>query len=125
MMFCVSVPVLSEQIQDVEPSVSTPALIDHDEGVAVARRRLDAIFMNAVSLPRTRSETAQIRTRDHPLHCEMDTSRVDGVRRDAAYSTFQVLDHDLLRVHALGCESEADGDRRQQPFGHLRGTTPS
>ena len=33
-MFCVSVPVLSEQMQDVEPRVSTPAWIDHDEGVA-------------------------------------------------------------------------------------------
>ena len=28
MMFCVNVPVLSEQIQDVEPSVSTPARVD-------------------------------------------------------------------------------------------------
>ena len=43
MMFCVSVPVLSEQMQDVEPSVSTPAW---------ERSRDDAIFMNASSLPR-------------------------------------------------------------------------
>ena len=41
-MFCVSVPVLSEQMQEVEPRVSTPAWIDHD----------DAIFMKASSLPR-------------------------------------------------------------------------
>ena len=51
-MFWVSVPVLSEQMQDVLPKVSTPALIDHDEGVRAARRRLDAISMNAYSLPR-------------------------------------------------------------------------
>ena len=29
----------------------------------------------------TRSERPRNRTRDHPLHCEMDTSRVDGVKR--------------------------------------------
>ena len=29
------------------------------------------------------SETAQNRKRDHPLHQEMETTRVDGVRGDA------------------------------------------
>ena len=28
----------------------------------------------------TRSESAQIRTRDHPLHCEMETIHEDGVK---------------------------------------------
>ena len=94
-MFWVSVPVLSLQMQDVEPSVSTPALIDHDEGVAAAWRRLDAIFMNASS--RTRRDGPDVFQR---LKFEQGTTHVI-VRRDAVYSTFEVLDHDLLRVHAL------------------------
>ena len=103
-MFCVSVPVLSEQMQDVEPSVSTPAWIDHDEGVAAARRRLDAIFMNASSLPR----------RDGPdvfqrLKFEQGTTHViDGVRRDAESRTLQIFNHDLLRVHPFGGQCETD-----------------
>ena len=68
MMFCVSVPVLSEQMQDVEPSVSTPALIDHE----------DAIDATASSLPRRDGPDAFQRLKFGP-----ETTHVI-VRRDAA-----------------------------------------
>ena len=35
----------------------------------------------------TRSEWPQTRKRNHPLHCEMDTSRVDGVKAPLHFKT--------------------------------------
>ena len=42
--------------------------------LAADLRRLRGAF------PSKRSEPPQNRRRDHPLHCEMETSRVDGVK---------------------------------------------
>ena len=58
-----------------------------DDGVAAALSREDAIDVIAVSLTRRdgpeRSETAQNQKRNHPRPPLLETTRVDGVKRDA------------------------------------------
>ena len=53
---------------------------DHEDGVAAARSREDAIDATAFSRTRDANELAQNRRRDHPRHRKTETSNVEYPR---------------------------------------------
>ena len=61
-----------------------------DKALCVARRPVVWRRLHA-NTTATRSEFTQIRQRNHPLHCEMDTSRISEARR-AGTATFLDID---------------------------------
>ena len=119
MMFWVRVPVLSEQMQDVLPSVSTPARVDtvaklspctratrrlsdgRIDGATAVRHRSDAIAATALILSPTMAHRRgpnglKIRKRNHPRPRLMATSPREGT------STLQNAESAPLLRHGLG-----------------------